>query len=341
MLKCAPQQLVCMFSNFLGKGKELMSDNNFVILNPYAGRWKAKKAWPKAQLALKQAGINYDYTQTEYPDHGISLAREAASSGYKTIIAAGGDGSISEVMNGIMSSGLDKENLPRLGILPLGSANDLAVNLKLPLDLPSAAQIIAYDQTRFMDLGRLEYTYIKNNIQTTQEHYFDNNSAIGLEPTITIIQQNIQSIHGTLRYMIAAILGILRNPQWNMKIEWDNGAYEGPATLVTVGNHPLTGGTFYMTPHADGFDGKLTFVFGAIPTRRKIFSVLPSTMKQGPGNYVERSEIHEVHTSWLRIHTDHFTPLHADGEILSENVQTIEYWACPQALEIFINNTKK
>jgi diacylglycerol kinase family enzyme len=125
-----------------------------------------------------------------------------------------------------------------------------------------------------------------------------------------------------------------------MHLEWEGGEFHGPVTLVTVGNNPLTGGLFYMTPHADPFDGKLTFVHGYIPTRLKILKVLPKTMKSGPGSYVEQPSIFEANTSWLRIHSDTPTPLHADGEIQSESVQDIEYRVLPAAIPVLLDQSK-
>jgi diacylglycerol kinase family enzyme len=104
-----------------------------------------------------------------------------------------------------------------------------------------------------------------------------------------------------------------------------------------VGNNPLTGGLFYMTPHAKPFDGKLTFVYGYMPTRLKILQLLPKTMKSGEGSYVENPDIHEIHTSWLRIQSSTPTPLHTDGEIQSNAVREIEYRILPNKLPVLMN----
>jgi diacylglycerol kinase (ATP) len=130
--------------------------------------------------------------------------------------------------------------------------------------------------------------------------------------------------------------GILDNPQWTMRLEWEGGNYEGPVTLVTVGNAPRTGGLFYVTPHASPFDGLLTFVYGFIPNRMQILQVLPRLMKSGPGSYVEHPAIHEVNTTWLRVHADQPTPMHADGEIQSTAIQDLEYRVFPACLPILV-----
>lgn len=302
-----------------------------VILNPYAGRWKAKRKWGEAAAALQQAGVDFSVVETEQPNHGIELARQAVLDGYAPIISAGGDGSISEVVNGMLAAG-NGCRLPDLGIIPLGSVNDLAVNLKLPLDLPSAAGVIAREITRGIDICEVRHG------PEQKVRYFDNNSAIGLEPNITLIQERIPIIQGAVRYLLATLIGIMQNPQWEVQLEWDEGSYEGPATLVTVGNNPVTGGLFYMTPHADPADGKLTFVYGSMPTRRQILQLLPRTMKPAEGSYIEHPEIHEQQATWLNIRTTLPTPLHADGEIVSRNTQDIRYRINPGCISIFTSD---
>jgi YegS/Rv2252/BmrU family lipid kinase len=305
-----------------------------VILNPYAGRWKALKMQDFIKSELTRAGIDYDFIATDGPSHGTELAAEAVRAGYSPIISAGGDGSISEVVNGMVQASLSQEqNQPiPLGILPLGSANDLVVNLKLPLTIPEAVDVIARGNTRRIDIGEVKAW--NNDKSQVSSRFFDNNSAIGLEPSITLIQQRIKFLHGPLRYLLATLLGVLKNPQWTMQLEWDDGNYQGAATLVTVGNNPLTGGLFYMTPHADPSDGLLTFVYGAIKTRRQILQILPRTMKTGPQSYVEHPLIHEFNGTWLRIHSDQPTPVHADGEIMRTNAHFIEYRVLPYYLSV-------
>ena len=310
-----------------------------VIYNPYAGRWNAQKRLPEVTAALQAAGLGYQIWMTQGPRDATQLTMKAVQEGCDAVIAAGGDGTISEVVNGLCQASLAKEKgaaltptsikIP-LGILPLGSANDLVVNLGLPRDIPAAVAALAGLKTRTIDLGYVSFG------PSHSGRFFDNNSAIGLEPSITLIQQKITFLHGTLRYLLATLIGVMRNPRWNVELEWDGGSYQGPATLVTVGNCAVTGGLFYMTPHANPADGKLTFVHGFMRTRLDILRLLPRTMKPGAGSYVEHPSIHEEHSTWLRIHCDPPTPLHADGEIQSNAVQDIEYRILPAVLPVLV-----
>jgi diacylglycerol kinase (ATP) len=297
-----------------------------VILNPYAGRWKALERRSDVELALRDAGLDFDLVLTERPGHGTELAKEAVETGFSPVIAAGGDGTINEVVNGLMlalSTNGAQTTVP-FGVMPLGSANDLVVNLGLPQDFGEMARVIAAGKTKRMDLGLVN------------GFYFANNSAIGLEPTITLIQQRIKWLKGIFRYLLATLIGINQNPRWDSRIEWDGGSYEGLISLVTVGISPLTGGLFYMTPHADPFDGKLTFVYGYLPTRLKILSTLPRTMRPGAGNYVENPAIHEVNTEWLKVITVQPTPLHTDGEIRTVDAYNLDYKVAQGVLTMLI-----
>lgn len=299
-----------------------------VILNPYAGRWKALQRKDDIKASLRNAGIEYELVVTERPGHGIQLAKEAVQHGFAPIISAGGDGSINEVING-MILGSSANPVPALGVIPLGSANDLVDNLGLPKDLSQAIEVIASGITREIDVCQVNH------------RYFANNAAIGLEPYITLIQQRIHRLKGVLRYLAATIRGILDNPQWVMDIEWDGGDYSGPVTLVTVGNSPRTGGLFYMTPHAVPDDGLLTFVYGYMATRSQIFRLLPRTMKPDQGSYVEHPSIHEIDTKWLKVSSHQPTPAHADGEIFDTGITTLEYKIYPGYIKILTGGYRR
>jgi len=296
-----------------------------VILNPYAGRWQAQARKEELEASLREVGVEFELDVTDGPGHAIDLAKNAVKQGFNPVIAAGGDGTYSEVVNGIAAANNNDGSII-FGVLPLGSANDLVDNLKLPTDLSAAARIIGDGHTRMLDLCKVN------------DRYFDNNAAIGLEPYITLIQQRIKRLKGSFRYLTATLLGVMDKPQWDMELEWEDGNYSGPVTLVTVGNSPRTGGIFYMTPHADPFDGLLTFVHGYMPTRRKILSLLPRTMKPAEGSYVEHPSIHEISSPWLKVRSSQPTPAHADGEIFSDQIHDLEYRVIPQSLPILMPN---
>lgn len=295
-----------------------------VIQNPYSNRWTSLKRHDEVIKALDDSGLDYKIVCTEKPREATELARKAVGEGFETIVAAGGDGTIGEVITGIVLGAGEDGPFPKFGVLPLGSANDLMANLGLPIELNEAVKVIASGKTRQIDLCKAD------------EIYFLNNAGLGLEPFVTTVQEKIKRVQGDLRYLLATLISIMRNPKWTMKLEWDDGAYEGKVTLVSIGNGARTGGVFYTVPNADPFDGKLSFVYGYLPTRLKILQLLPRTMKPGEGNYVEHPAVNEVNSTWLKVQIQPGTPAHADGEIYSHSTYQAEYKVFPAKIPILM-----
>ena len=296
-----------------------------VLLNPYSNRWNSQKRWAEAESALRSAHVDFDLSVSEHADHLIDLAAEGVQQGYSTLLVAVGDGSIGEVVNGAARGWDEKSPFPvAMGIIPLGTANDLADNIGIPRDFSAIAQMIANGKMRQIDLGKCN------------EKYFLNNSAAGLEPYVTTKQEKIKWISGVPRYLVAAVQGIMDQPNWNAKIEWDGGSYDGPISLISVGNGNRSGGIFFMTPHADPFDGKFTFVHGYRRTRLGMFQVLPTAMKPGKGNMVEMEGIHEIQCTRLKFHLDKPSPAHTDGEIFDSWLTDFDYKIFPSAVPMIV-----
>lgn len=295
-----------------------------IILNPYSNRWNAQKRWPQAEAALRAAGVDFELAVSEGPGHIGRLAEQAVKDGFSPVIAAGGDGTIGEVVNAIAHITPEGQPLPPIGVIPLGTANDLAYALKIPFDLTEAVKVVAAGHIRHIDLGKA------NDI------YFANNSALGLEPYVTVIQNKITWIKGIARYLVAAILAIMDRPTWSAHLEWDGGSYDGPVSLIYIGNGGRSGGVFFMGPHADPFDGKLTIVYGYRATRRGMFALLPKTMKPDVGSYVESEGMHEFPVSWLKVHLDNPSPAHTDGELFSTACTDLEYRIFPGCIPMVL-----
>ena len=296
-----------------------------VILNPYANRWGAKARLPEVEAALKGAHLDYDLALTTGSGDGVVLAKTAVSEGYDAVIAAGGDGTINEVVNGLITAVSDNDPTPPLGILPVGSANDLAKMMGLPLDLPAAAALIANGQTTRFDAGRVQYD--------GETHYFDNNSAIAMEPMITLENMKIQRVSGEMRYYLALLKGVIKLKAWRMSVTWDDGEYVGPIYLLSVCNGPRTGGMM-MAPGAIMDDGYFDIVLAPEVPKRTVINML---LKLTKGDHVKHPVVTFTRAKSLKITSEPGTPLHADGEILSESAKEITYDILPQKLTVLVS----
>jgi len=295
-----------------------------VILNPYSNRWNSQKRWAEADAALKAAGVDFELVISKSKGQIVELAEQAVRENCSPIIVAGGDGTIGDAANGLVrASKSTTEVLGPLGIMPTGSANDIAFALGLPTDLNEAAKVIAAGKTRAMDLGKLN------------DRYFVNNSAAGLEPYVTIKHEKISRIKGIARYLIAAVQAIMDKPEWHGYVNWDGGEYKGRLSFISIGNGRRTGG-FFMTPHADPFDGKLTLAFGYRATRLGLFQALPRAFNEEKDSYVEMEGMQEVQATRISIHLDTPSPAHTDGELLPAWIQDFEYTIFPRRLSVLV-----
>ena len=114
-----------------------------IILNPIAGRGYGAKVEPELLRLLKAEGLDFDLVRTERPWHATELAAQAASAGFELIVAAGGDGTTNEVVNGLLAAAKDGV-AGTLGIIPVGSGSDFANTVGVPADLPGACHRLAH-----------------------------------------------------------------------------------------------------------------------------------------------------------------------------------------------------
>ncbi|MBI1882303.1 MAG: diacylglycerol kinase family lipid kinase, partial [Chloroflexi bacterium] len=264
--------------------------------------------------------LDYHLELTTQRGQGIELARQAGLAGWPVIVAAGGDGMVNEVVNGLMQAAGEAE-AAILGIIPIGTANDFAEMLQIPLDINAACQRLAAGATRLIDVGQVN------------GHYFVNNSAVGLEPMVTASQDRLRWVNGNLRYILAALQTISRAKPWHMRLSWGDSAYDGPINLVSVGNSNRTGGFFYMTPHATPDDGLLDFVYATGLSRWQMLQLLPQTFK---GAHIRHPQVVYRKTTSLSITAFSPTLIQTDGEIIDDNATEITYRIIPQKLRVIV-----
>lgn len=289
-----------------------------VILNPYANRWGAQAKMPAVRAALTRAGVEYNLVLTTAPGEATQQAQRAAQNRVDAVVAAGGDGTVSEVVNGLIRSAGGRVARP-LGILPIGTGNDFSDMLGLPRDLEEAADVIAAGQTRQIDAGRVN------------DRFFNNNCALAMEPMVTIENVRMRRLSGNLRYVAALVKSLFKLRAWHMRIRWDDGEHEGPMYLLSVCNSPRTGGVFYMSPDARLDDGLFDFVFAPEMPKWRVLSIVPGLFK---GNHLKHPLVSHGRTRRLTVESDPGTPIHADGEIISESERRVEYEILPGRLRV-------
>ena len=197
-----------------------------IIANPNAGHGKGARAIPEIERELTRLGLDFDLVRTECVGHGIRLAHAAALEDYDVIVAAGGDGTVNEVLNGLMEARLVSQNRPALGILCTGRGNDFGPCINIPEDLPTAYQVLKNDNRRTIDIGRV------SGGKFPQGRYFANNVGVGFDAIGTIEVAKLPE-WGMLSFFIAILKTIFL-------------FYKGPTVQLDYDDKTLTTSTLML-----------------------------------------------------------------------------------------------
>lgn len=210
-----------------------------IVVNPVAGRERRSSAIPIVERVLKEQGIEYSISKSQSPGEAVRLARQAAAEGYERIVAMGGDGTVCEVVSGFQGSGA------ALGIIPVGTGNDLARVVGIPSDPEQAARLVARGTERLIDLARLG-----------EERYFANMASAGFP--IEVIEESLKTTKKysvSLAYPIAIAKTITRYRPRPVEIVADGQVIKKSIMIVSVGNGRAAGNGLLPTPRAELDDG--------------------------------------------------------------------------------------
>jgi YegS/Rv2252/BmrU family lipid kinase len=295
-----------------------------VILNPFANHHQAVGKSTSVEAALKEAGLNYEIVTTKSRGDAIHLA--ASASDYDAVVAGGGDGTVNEVVNGLLSTSGDGPSLP-LGVLPLGTANDFSDMTGLPRDLTRAAEVIAGGFTRQVDAGMVSYS-TSNRDGSVEWHnrFFDNSCGVAMEPSVALEVARMTRLSGNIRYIVGMIRAFLKLKAWHIQVHWDGGCFESPTLLLTVANSPRTGGIFNVAPNACMDDGLFDVIFAPDMPKYEALTILPRLVK---GSHINHNKISTLRTTRLWISSDPGTPMHVDGELITESAKVVNYQVLP------------
>ena len=283
--------------------------------------------------ALDNAGLDYDLKVLGYRGQAKQEAISLSAAGYDAVIAAGGDGTVHEIVNGLSVAAGDGPTIP-IGLLPLGTGNDFSDMAGLPRDLVAACKVIAAGNIRQVDAGWVSYSADNGNgdkQKVWHGRFFDNNCAVAMEPVVTMEVNSLKRLTGNLRYIVAVIRCLKKMESWFMQISWDGGGYEGPTYLLSVANSPRTGGQFMVAPNARIDDGAFDYVCAPKMPMRRVLAILPGLLK---GTHVQHPEILTGRTCQLRVLSKPGTPIHADGEVVTTLATEVHYQVMPGKISL-------
>ncbi len=273
-----------------------------LIYNPTSGQEIMKKHVAEVLDIVENAGFETSAFQTTAtPNSARDEAKRAAKTGFDLIIAAGGDGTINEVVNGIAPL----YRRPRMAIIPTGTTNDFARALKIPRGNPvAAAKVIAKNQIIHMDIGK-----------AYKDTYFINIAAAGSFTELTYsVPSQLKTMFGYLAYLgkgVELLPGIHTVP---VRIKHDNGAFEGEASMIFAAITNSVGGFEQIAPDAKLDDGKFTLIVVKTANLIEILQLIRKILLGG--QHVNDPRIEYLKTSYLEITplSDKKMMINLDGE---------------------------
>ncbi len=298
-----------------------------LIFNPMANHGRSGQTASDLRAMIDEMG-GADWHGTEYPAHATEVAAQAADKGYDTVVALGGDGTVHEVINGLMQ--IEAARRPRLGIIAIGSGNDFAHAAGVPDNPQEAVRRIFQGAPKPVDVARI-------TDGTGRSEYFDNTAGIGFDGGVNVRTRAMRQIHGFLMYLTATLQSIAYNfTPIQMKLTYDDGAIDEPLMMVTVGNGPREGGGFITTPDSKIDDGILDFVYIGKVSQFRMLQLLPKFLA---GTQATAPEVKMRRTTRLVIDADRALPIHLDGELFAPyeaNVRHIEIQLFPGAIQVIV-----
>ncbi len=298
-----------------------------LIFNPMADHGRSGQKASDLRAMVDELG-GADWRGTEYPAHATEIAAQAADRGYTTVAALGGDGTVHEVINGLMR--IPAERRPRLGLVPIGSGNDFAGGSQLA---DTENMQIAMRQVFSTKERAVDVAFIRDGAGRSE--YFDNTAGIGFDAAINIRSRKIQLIHGFMMYLTATLQSIAMNfDAPHMRVTYDGGTLDQPIMMLTVGNGPREGGGFITTPGSKVDDGSLEFVYIGPVSQIRMLQLLPKFMS---ATHLREPDVHLLSTTKLTIESDRALPIHIDGELFAPyeaNVRHVEIEIIPGAIRL-------
>lgn len=304
-----------------------------VIANPKAGGKRFFLRRKSIEERLKSAGLDVDIVLTEYAGHATRLVKKLLEEdGVRRLIVAGGDGSISEVVDGIFSSSVDTKDVT-LAILPGGTGNDWARYWGIPKKSQKSIPFVVEGYTQMIDIGRL--TYHQQGEEKVK--YFINSVGLGFDAQVVYYAEKISRFlpGRSWVYSLAVVAGALMHSSKPLRLEMEGQGcvVDDKVYTMSVANGPYTGGGIKQTPEAVPTDG----IFDLFVVVRPSLTLLVNSLYRLFKNRLEgNSCLRFYKTTSLRITCSDKNKVEADGILMEGAGSPYHLEIIPQAIRMVV-----
>jgi diacylglycerol kinase (ATP) len=288
----------------------------FAIINPVSRRGRASRVWPAVRLTLEEHGLEVTEAVSERRMHAWELAERAAREGHDIVVSVGGDGTNHEVVNGLLSA--RPQRPPALGLIPTGTANDLARCLRIPFEPQAAARLLVAGDRRRIDVGQVN------------DRFYATISGVGFDAEVArLVNHWPRYVGGTVLYIAGIVTMLATFSPVESEITIDGRSQTAKMFLLAAANTNWYAGGMFMAPHASIDDGLLAVVWATDLGKAETLAILPKLFS---GAHLKHPKV--FHTTAREVRVTSATPLaiHADGE----SVGTVPalFRIVPRALEV-------
>ena len=264
-----------------------------LIINPTSGGEKALDYKEKLENKAKEYFEYVETKITEKAKDATAFAEEASKENYEAVIVFGGDGTVNEVISGIA----EKEYIPKLGIIPGGTGNLITKLLEISQDIDEAIDQLDFNKTNSIDIGK------------ANKSYFGYIFSVGSLPeAIHNVEIEDKTKYGVLAYAINTIKSVIKDEVFNIKIETENGNYEGEASQVLVLLSNYYADKKIFEENKDGYANILILKNASIISK---LSLIPDLLK---GDIVENDNIEYIKAKDITISSDTKLESDIDGD---------------------------
>ncbi|RIW33991.1 diacylglycerol kinase [Bacillus salacetis] len=288
-----------------------------IIYNPTSGRELFKKHLAEVLIKLEQAGYETSCHATVCEGDATEAARTAVERRYDLVVAAGGDGTLNEVVNGLA----EQEYRPRVGIVPMGTTNDFARALHIPRDIGAAVDIIIKGDTIPVDIGRMN-----------GERYFINIAGGGRITELTYeVPSKLKTVLGQLAYYLKGMEMLPSIKATDLTIEYDGKLFEGEAMLFLIGLTNSVGGFEKLAPDASINDGMFSLLILKKTNLAEFIRIASLAVR---GDHIKDPNVIYTQANRIKVYSKDKVQLNIDGEF--GGLLPVEFENLYRHLEVFV-----
>jgi len=299
-------------------------DGVVFVVNPASANGSTGRRWPELARRAEAAGLHGEARMSSAPGDVAAQTEQAAARGARLIVAVGGDGTIHEAVNGLLTSGADGTEL---AVIPRGTGGDYARTFGIPRDLERAVAVARDGDTRLVDVGRARYTGAD---ESPADSYFANFGGAGISGAIARrANESSKLLGGRVSFMVATVAVFLRWRSSEITIDVDGQRREGRMFEVLATNGEYAAGGMWVTPGAAPDDGQLDVLLIGDVTKADFVATFPKIYR---GTHLSHPKIERLRGRVVTVEAATPLPIALDGEQPGTTPVTFEI--VPRALRL-------